>query len=86
MAKTLLRKVFNNYRLPYVSLTPTFSVCPEHGYLNGEVYECPDCGAQTEVWSRVVGYLRPVQNYHKGKQEEYRQRRKYAIKKDELAV
>ncbi len=86
VAKTLLRKVFHNYRLPYVSLTPTFSVCPEHGYLNGEVYECPDCGAQTEVWSRVVGYLRPVQNYHKGKQEEYRQRRKYAIKKDELAV
>lgn len=86
VAKTLLQKVFNNYRLPYVSLTPTFSVCPEHGYLNGEVYECPDCGAETEVWSRVVGYLRPVQNYHKGKQEEYRQRRKYAVKKEELAV
>lgn len=80
IAKRLLQKAFNNYKLPYLSLTPTFSVCPEHGYLSGEVYKCPDCGADTEVWSRVVGYLRPVQHFHKGKQEEYRQRVKYRIK------
>lgn len=86
VAKQLLKKAFTNYKLPYLSLTPTFSVCPEHGYLNGEVYTCPDCGRKTEVWSRVVGYLRPVQNFHKGKQEEYRQRKKYVIRKEELAV
>lgn len=65
VAKSLIRKAFTNYQLPYISLTPTFSVCPEHGYLNGEVYSCPECGHDTEVWSRVVGYLRPVQNFHR---------------------
>lgn len=85
VAKKLLQKAFGHYRLPYISLTPTFSVCPEHGYISGEVYSCPDCGEDTEVWSRVVGYLRPVQNFHKGKQEEWRQRVKYQIKKDETA-
>lgn len=65
VAKSLIRKAFTNYQLPYISLTPTFSVCPEHGYLNGEVYSCPECGRDTEVWSRVVGYLRPVQNFHR---------------------
>ena len=85
IAKQLIKKAFTNYKLPYISLTPTFSICTEHGYLNGEVYSCPECGKQTEVWSRVVGYLRPVQNFHKGKQEEYKQRIKYVIKEDELA-
>ena len=85
VAKALLQKAFTNYKLPYLSLTPTFSVCPEHGYISGEVYSCPDCGAATEVWSRVVGYLRPVQNFHKGKKEEYRQRVKYVIKEGELS-
>jgi anaerobic ribonucleoside-triphosphate reductase len=80
VAKRLLQKAFNHYKLPYLSLTPTFSVCPEHGYINGEVFDCPHCGAKTEVWSRVVGYLRPVQDYHKGKQEEYRQRKKYVVR------
>ncbi len=84
VAKKLLKKAFTNYKLPYLSLTPTFSVCQEHGYIKGEEFTCPDCGAHTEVWSRVVGYLRPVQNYHKGKQEEYRQRVKYVIKPEEL--
>ena len=51
VAKALLQKAFTNYKLPYLSLTPTFSVCPEHGYISGEVYSCPDCGAATEVWS-----------------------------------
>ena len=81
---SLLRKAFTNYKLPYLSLTPTFSVCPDHGYLNGEQFHCPECGRETEVWSRVVGYLRPVQNFHKGKREEYRQRKKYVIRQEEL--
>ena len=84
IAKQLIRKAFTNYKLPYLSLTPTFSVCPEHGYITGEVFTCPECGKETEGWSRVVGYLRPVQNYHKGKREEYRQRVKYKIKENEL--
>ncbi len=72
-------KVFTHYKLPYISLTPTFSICPERGYIGGEHFSCLECGGETEVWSRVVGYLRPVQNYHKGKREEYRQRVKYVI-------
>ncbi len=79
-AKNLIKKVFTNCKLPYISLTPTFSVCNDHGYISGEHFSCPECGAQTEVWSRVVGYLRPVQNYNTGKREEYKQRRKYVIK------
>jgi anaerobic ribonucleoside-triphosphate reductase len=85
VAKKIIRKTFENYKLPYLSLTPTFSICPTHGYLVGEHFSCPECGAESEVWSRVVGYLRPVQNYHKGKKEEYRQRIKYVVRKNELA-
>ena len=81
-AKQLIRKVFTNYRLPYLSLTPTFSVCNNHGYLTGEHYTCPVCGESAEVWSRVVGYLRPVQNYNKGKREEYEERVKYVLKEE----
>lgn len=80
IAKTLLKKSFTNYKLPYLSLTPTFSVCPEHGYIAGEVGICPQCGKETEVWTRVVGYLRPVKNFNKGKTEEYSERVKYVIK------
>ena len=85
VAKKLIRKAFTQYKLPYLSLTPSFSVCPVHGYLNGEQPQCPECGIQTEVWSRVVGYLRPVQNYHQGKKEEHRQRLKYVIAESGLA-
>ncbi|NLN47173.1 MAG: ribonucleoside triphosphate reductase [Clostridiaceae bacterium] len=85
VAKKLIRKTFENYKLPYISLTPTFSICPTHGYLVGEHFTCPECGADAEVWSRVVGYLRPVQNFHKGKKEEYRQRTKYVMRTSELA-
>ncbi len=84
VAKSLLQKVFYKYKLPYISLTPTFSVCPEHGYIIGEHFTCPTCGTDSEVWSRVVGYLRPVQNYHKGKREEYKERKKYVISTEEL--
>jgi len=79
-AKRLIRKVFTNYKLPYISLTPTFSICSDHGYISGEHFNCPECGGTAEVYSRVVGYLRPVQNFNMGKKEEYRERKKYVIK------
>jgi len=78
-AKRLIKKAFTKYKLPYLSLTPTFSVCNDHGYITGEQYSCPECGKPTEVWSRVVGYLRPVQNFNTGKQEEYKLRKKYVV-------
>ncbi|HBL85117.1 MAG: ribonucleoside triphosphate reductase [Clostridiales bacterium GWF2_38_85] len=80
IAKNLLKKAFTKYKLPYISFTPTFSICQDHGYISGEHFTCPECGANTEVWSRVVGYLRPVQNYNTGKREEYMLRKKYVIK------
>ena len=73
--RNLVRKVAQSYRLPYFSLTPTFSVCPEHGYLNGEVRSCPHCGSSCEVYSRIVGYLRPLDQWNEGKQAEYAQRK-----------
>jgi ribonucleoside-triphosphate reductase len=79
-AKRFIQKVFTNYKLPYISLTPTFSICNDHGYISGEHNTCPECGEHTEVWSRVVGYLRPVQNFNTGKREEYAQRKKYVMK------
>ncbi|MGI5899400.1 MAG: ribonucleoside triphosphate reductase [Christensenellales bacterium] len=78
--KNLIKTVFENYKMPYISITPTFSVCNEHGYISGEHFNCPTCGAEAEVWSRVVGYLRPVKNYHVGKKEEYMLRKKFVIK------
>jgi len=84
-AKNIIKKIFTKYKMPYISVTPTFSVCDEHGYLNGEQYNCPTCGAETEIWSRVVGYLRPVQNYNKGKKEEYKERVKFVVS-DEMTT
>lgn len=78
-AKSLLKKSFEQYELPYLSFTPSFSICQNHGYINGEHFSCPECGEETEVWSRVVGYLRPVKNFNKGKREEYSQRVKYKM-------
>jgi len=78
--KTLIKKICQNYRLPYLTITPTFSVCPSHGYIAGEYYSCPQCGAQTEVYSRVVGYLRPVSQWNRGKQEEFKIRKTFKIK------
>lgn len=80
VCKNLIKKIFTNYKLPYISITPTFSVCSDHGYIKGEHFNCPQCGEKTEVWSRVVGYLRPVENYNKGKKEEYFERKKFEIK------
>ena len=83
-AKQLIKKIFTRYRLPYISLTPTFSICDMHGYISGEHFKCPDCGSTCEVWSRVTGYLRPVQNYNTGKKEEYKNRKKYIIKQNQF--
>jgi len=77
--KAFIRKVCENYHLPYVTITPIFSVCPEHGYITGEHDKCPSCGADTEVYSRVVGYLRPVKQWNEGKQAEFNLRSKYRI-------
>ncbi|HOE67542.1 MAG TPA: ribonucleoside triphosphate reductase, partial [Candidatus Hydrogenedentes bacterium] len=77
--KKLIQRVFARFKLPYISITPTFSVCDEHGYLRGEHFSCPNCGSETEVWSRVTGYLRPVANYNDGKKEEYYGRKKYRL-------
>lgn len=82
IAKDLLRKAFTKYKMPYLSLTPTFSICNDHGYISGEHFTCPECGKDAEVWSRVVGYLRPVQHYNRGKKVEYEERVKYVIKPD----
>jgi ribonucleoside-triphosphate reductase len=74
--KNLIKNIFTNYRLPYLTITPTFSICPTHGYIAGEHFTCPKCVIEQkcEVYSRVVGYLRPIQNWHVGKQEEFKQR------------
>lgn len=74
-AKHLIRKVTDNFRLPYVTLSPSFSICPEHGYLSGEHFTCPKCGAKSEVYSRIVGYMRPVSQWNDGKREEFRDRK-----------
>ncbi|NAS89579.1 ribonucleoside triphosphate reductase [ANME-1 cluster archaeon AG-394-G21] len=77
--KALIRKICESYHLPYFTFTPTFSVCPSHGYIAGEHYTCPECGAETEVYSRVVGYLRPVKQWNKGKREEFRTRKTFVV-------
>ena len=84
IAKKLIQKIFNNSKMPYISITPTFSICQKHGYIAGEHFECPECGEKTEVWSRVVGYLRMVQDYNECKREEYDLRKKFVIKKDQI--
>ncbi|MBW6515116.1 MAG: ribonucleoside triphosphate reductase [Candidatus Cloacimonetes bacterium] len=81
VVKKLVSKICQNYHLPYFTFTPTFSICPNHGYLNGEVAICPQCEAKTEIYSRVTGYLRPVSQWNAGKQEEYKNRVNFKIKK-----
>lgn len=76
----LVRKIAENYRLPYYTISPTYSVCKEHGYIAGEVYECPHCHKPTEVYSRITGYYRPVQNWNAGKSQEFKERKTYNIK------
>ncbi|MEI3587035.1 MAG: ribonucleoside triphosphate reductase [Lachnospiraceae bacterium] len=78
-AASLVRTIASNYKLPYYTLSPTYSICKEHGYLAGEVKVCPHCGAKTEVYSRITGYYRPVQNWNDGKLQEYANRTEYDI-------
>ncbi|MBE6800052.1 MAG: ribonucleoside triphosphate reductase [Ruminococcaceae bacterium] len=90
-AADIVRKIADNYRLPYYSISPTYSVCCNHGYIAGEEYTCPDCGNDTEVYSRITGYYRPVQNFNDGKAQEFKDRKVYDIfnshiKKDERTV
>ncbi|MFC1580299.1 ribonucleoside triphosphate reductase [Thermodesulfobacteriota bacterium] len=77
--KGMVKKVVTNFKLPYFTLTPTFSVCPSHGYLAGEQEDCPSCHQETEVYSRVVGYLRPVKQWNKGKRAEYNMRKTFKV-------
>lgn len=79
VVKSLIRKVSTNFRLPYFTLSPTFSVCPSHGYLNGSQERCPTCNSETEVYSRVVGYLRPVKQWNPGKQAEFCIRKTFTL-------
>lgn len=78
-AANLVRKIAGNYRLPYYTMSPTYSVCKEHGYIAGEHFICPKCGQKTEVYSRITGYYRPVQNWNDGKLEEYKERKTYNV-------
>ncbi len=78
-AANLVRKIAENYKLPYYTLSPTYSVCRDHGYITGEQYTCPICGAKTEVYSRITGYYRPVQNWNDGKAQEFKDRKVYNI-------
>lgn len=78
-AANLVRKIAENYKLPYFTMSPTYSVCKDHGYLTGEQYKCPYCGKPTEVYSRITGYYRPVQNWNDGKAQEFKDRKTYDI-------
>jgi ribonucleoside-triphosphate reductase len=81
----LIKRICEHYKLPYFSITPTFSICPSHGYLAGEKTVCPKCGDACEVYSRVVGYLRPVNQWNKGKKEEFKKRKLYKIDTSRLS-
>ena len=83
-AAELVRKIAENYKLPYYTMSPTYSVCKNHGYLTGEQYTCPICGEKTEVNSRITGYYRPIQNWNDGKAQEFKDRKTYAIGRSKL--
>ena len=83
-AANLVRKIAENYRLPYYTMSPTYSVCKNHGYISGEVAVCPECGEHTEIYSRITGYYRPVQNWNDGKAQEYKDRLVYNIANSNL--
>ncbi len=78
-AAKLVKTIAENYRLPYYTMSPTYSVCPKHGYLSGEHFTCPECGSNAEVYSRITGYYRPVQNWNDGKSQEYKERKEYDV-------
>ena len=76
-ASSLVSKIAKNYKLPYYTISPTYSICEDHGYITGEVYTCPICGKNTEVWSRITGYYRPISNWNDGKAQEFKDRKEY---------
>lgn len=84
-AATLVRKIAQNYKLPYYTISPTYSICKEHGYIAGEHFTCPHCGKEAEVYSRITGYYRPVQNWNDGKTQEYKDRKLYEISPSKLS-
>ena len=83
-AADLVRKIAENFKLPYYTMSPTYSICQEHGYLSGEHTVCPKCGKPCEVWSRITGYYRPVQNWNDGKVQEFKDRREYDVANSHL--
>nr|WP_326185196.1 ribonucleoside triphosphate reductase [uncultured Oscillibacter sp.] len=83
-AANLVRKIAENFKLPYYTMSPTYSICPEHGYLSGEHGTCPKCGKTCEVWSRITGYYRPIQNWNDGKVQEFQDRREYDVENSRL--
>ena len=85
-AANLVKKIAENYKLPYYTMSPTYSVCADHGYISGEVYTCPVCGKTTEVYSRITGYYRPVQNWNDGKRAEFSDRKVYNIENSKFSA
>jgi len=85
-AKNLIRKITNSFHLPYITISPTFSICPSHGYIHGEHFKCPVCDAECEVYSRIVGYMRPVRQWNNGKQEEFKDRKLFDGKRLEKTL
>ena len=83
-AAALVRKIAENYKLPYYTMSPTYSICKNHGYIKGEEYVCPECGEKTEVYSRITGYYRPVQNWNDGKAQEFKDRKVYDLSKSKF--
>lgn len=83
-AASLVRKIAENYTLPYYTMSPTYSICKDHGYISGEQYTCPECGGKTEVYSRITGYYRPVQNWNDGKTQEFKERKVYELSASRL--
>ena len=83
-AANLVRKIAENFKLPYYTMSPTYSICPDHGYLSGEHFTCPKCGQKCEVWSRITGYYRPVQNWNDGKVQEFKDRKEYQLENSRL--
>ncbi len=83
-AANLVRKIAENFKLPYYTISPTYSICPEHGYISGEHFTCPTCGKTCEVWSRITGYYRPVQNWNDGKVQEFKDRKLYDVESSRL--
>ena len=84
--KKLVKRSLENFRLPYLTVSPTFSICSDHGYINGEIQECPHCGKNTEVWTRVMGYHRPVSEFNKGKKSEFADRTPFIESKAEIEL